>query len=630
MKKFLCLISLLVLAGVSYASYDFAFHYNGEFFDARVDSILPMRVELPSALSKMETPTNRFNPVYGHIMEHKSIFYRANDAFGDRCQFRDEYNQCVSVMPSIEEFVSVNKPELTDKERFLIDRADKIMQRNDSLFRKAELKVKKEYNYLAGIAQTVGLHEIKIYVEYYYDSTEKKWTRPSAENSIVSMIMVTKWGYFLHQDDDSTISIRNYMHHIPEAETKRLFFDDGYSQVVSGKPEELPLDSVKVILYKLVIQVPQNKNIEYRLKLKEALTNKDYAAVPDILKKMERYSEKDVFFRPALDMNSLDMIDILLQDYSDTDKNGKVYSSEILDLYDDQLEEFISQIFEEYVQSGEFKKALSKEKNPVKRAVANIVVNRVSGGRGWAIDERQSDIVLAYLDSVPNQEQKEFLVEKYWSRMEMHPFYIYFSEMLGGTRYMGRLGDRIRPAFGGGGSFGGGNNVMSLDFFLQGFFWGASYKEKAASSKCFKNRNVNDYEFDVLDIGVDLTYKWLVTRHFEGGIYAGPTFNMSEVVKTEWDNEAPRDENEPSMEIAPGLDVGLSFALFTAFSRRDVERMHGASMYKGGRFGGRLRIGMSTQKAKDSFDVWGWKAYMTLEGTIRAHLATRKKPFLWK
>ena len=504
------------------------------------------------------------------------------------------------------------------------------MQRNDSVFEKTESKIQKEYNYLAGIAQTIGLHEIKIYVEYYYDSTEKKWTRPSAENSIVSMMMVTKWGYFLHQDDDSTISIRNYMHHIPEAETKRLFFDDGYSQVVSGKPEELPLDSVKVISYKLVIQVPQNKNIEYRLKLKETLTNKDYAAVPDILKKMERYSEKDVFFRPALDMNSLDMIDILLQDYSDTDKNGKVYSSEILDLYDDQLEEFISQIFEEYVQSGEFKKALSKEKDPVKRAVANIVVNRVSGGRGRAIDERQSDIVLAYLDSVPNQEQKEFLVEKYWSRMEMHPFYIYFSEMLGGTRYMGRLGDRIRPAFGGGGSFGGGNNVMSLDFFLQGFFWGASYKEKAASSKCFKNRNVNDYEFDVLDIGVDLTYKWLVTRHFEGGIYAGPTFNMSEVVKTEWDNEAPRDENEPSMEIAPGLDVGLSFALFTAFSRRDVERMHGASMYKGGRFGGRLRIGMSTQKAKDSFDVWGWKAYMTLEGTIRAHLATRKKPFLWK
>jgi hypothetical protein len=237
--------------------------------------------------------------------------------------------------------------------------------------------------------------------------------------------------------------------------------------------------------------------------------------------------------------------------------------------------------------------------------------------------------VYAYLDSVPDKEQKDFLVRKYWSRMEMHPFYIYFSEMLGMTHYVGRLGDRVGNGFGGGGIFGAGNNVVSVDVFLQGFFW-SPYKEKAASSKCFKNRNMKDYEFDAMDIGVEMTYKWLVTRRFEGGIYAGPTFNMSEVVKTEWDNDAPRNENEPSMEIAPGLDVGLSFSLFTAFSKRDVERMEEATMYKGGRFGGRLRIGMSTQKAKDSFDVWGWKAYVTLEGTIRAYLATQRKPFLGK
>ena len=78
MKKFLCLISLLVLAGVSYASYDFAFHYNGDFFDARIDSILPMRMELPTALSKMEMPTNRFNPVYGYVMEYRTKFFSAN------------------------------------------------------------------------------------------------------------------------------------------------------------------------------------------------------------------------------------------------------------------------------------------------------------------------------------------------------------------------------------------------------------------------------------------------------------------------------------------------------------------------------------------------------------------------
>ena len=141
---------------------------------------------------------------------------------------------------------------------------------------------------------------------------------------------------------------------------------------------------------------------------------------------------------------------------------------------------------------------------------------------------------------------------------------------------------------------------------------------------------MKDYEFDALDIGMDVTYKWLVTRRFEGGIYAGPTFNMSEVVKEKWDKDAPRNENQPSLEVAPGLDVGLSFALFEAFNRRDVERMSEAALYKGGRLGGRLRIGMSTQKAMESFDVWGWKAYMTLEVTLRGHIATRKMPFLWR
>ena len=169
---------------------------------------------------------------------------------------------------------------------------------------------------------------------------------------------------------------------------------------------------------------------------------------------------------------------------------------------------------------------------------------------------------------------------------------------------------------------------MSLDIFLQGYFW-SSYDKKAASSRCFKNRNMKDYEFDAMDIGVEMTYKWLVTKRFEGGIYAGPTFNMSEVVKRKWDKDAPRNENEPSLEVAPGVDVGLSFSLFEAFNRKDVERMFKPDLYQGGRFGGRLRIGMSTQKAKESFDVWGWKGYITLEVMLRAHLTTRNEPFLW-
>ena len=531
-------------------------------------------------------------------------------------------------MPGIEEYVPADKPEFTDKELFLKDRADKIMQRNDSLLKKAKSEIQNEYRYLSGKAQTIGLHEIKIYVDYYYDSTEKKWIRPSVENCIATMMMVTKSGFFLHQDKDSTIRIRKYMYHIPETKTKRLFFDNGYSQVVSGNPEKVPLDSIKVFPYKLVFQIPHNKNIDYRIELKNAVINKDYSTVRKALKKMDNYCVRNPFFKHAIYWRHLNMLDVLLQDYSDSNRHMVGYETRIVEYYDDSLEQVIKGEFDAYIQSGEFESALSKENDLVKRAVARILANNGLHDSDEETREGRNDIVQAYLDSISDFEQKEFLVNKYWNREEMHPFYIYFSLMLGATRYVGRLGDRIRPGFGWGGAFGGGNNVMSLDFFLQGFFW-SSYDKKAASSRCFKNRNMKDYEFDAMDIGVEMTYKWLVTKRFEGGIYAGPTFNMSEVVKTKWDNDAPRNENEPSLEVAPGLDVGLSFALFEAFNREDVQRMFEPTMYKGGRFGGRLRIGMSTQKTKESFDVWGWKGYITLEGTLRGHFRTRKKPFFW-
>lgn len=631
MKKVLLLIVLFVLCGAASAydaAVDIVFYYDAGRIDSAIGSVLPARVELPTALSKLEMPTNRFNPVYGHVMEYRTKFFSANTKDDDWCRYRDEYNQCVSVMPGIEEYVPADKPEFTDKELFLKDRADKIMQRNDSLFKKAKSQIQSEYRYLSGKAQTIGLHEIKIYVDYYYDSTEKKWIRPDAENCIVTMMMVTKSGVFLHQDKDSTIRVRNYLYHIPEAKTKRLFFDNGYSQVVSEIPEKVPLDSIKVFPYKLVFQIPHNKIIDYRKELKNAVINKDYSTVRKVLKKMDNYCARNPFFKHAIYWRHLNMLDVLLQDYSDSNRHMVGYETRIVEYYDDSLEQVIKGEFDAYIQSGEFESALSKENDQVKRAVARILANNGLHDSDEETREGRNDIVQAYLDSISDFEQKKFLVNKYWNREEMHPFYIYFSLMLGATRYVGRLGDRIRPGFGWGGAFGGGNNVMSLDFFLQGFFW-SSYDKKAASSRCFKNRNMKDYEFDAMDIGVEMTYKWLVTKRFEGGIYAGPTFNMSEVVKTKWDNDAPRNENEPSLEVAPGLDVGLSFALFEAFNREDVQRMFEPTMYKGGRFGGRLRIGMSTQKTKESFDVWGWKGYITLEGTLRGHFRTRKKPFFW-
>ena len=631
MKKAFFLIALFALCGAASAydaAVDIVFYYDAGRIDSAIGSVLPARVELPTALSKLEMPTNRFNPVYGHVMEYRTKFFSANTKDDDWCRYRDEYNQCVSVMPGIEEYVPADKPEFTDKELFLKDRADKIMQRNDSLLKKAKSEIQNEYRYLSGKAQTIGLHEIKIYVDYYYDSTEKKWIRPSVENCIATMMMVTKSGFFLHQDKDSTIRIRKYMYHIPETKTKRLFFDNGYSQVVSGNPEKVPLDSIKVFPYKLVFQIPHNKIIDYRKELKNAVINKDYSTVRKVLKKMDNYCARNPFFKHAIYWRHLNMLDVLLQDYSDSDRYGISYDIQYVECYDDSLEQVIKREFDAYIQSGAFEKDLSKENDLVKRAVARILANNGLHDSDEDTREGRNDIVQSYLDSIPDFEQREFLVKKYWNRQEMHPFYIYFSMMFGATRYVGRLGDRIRPGFGGGGAFGGGNNVMSLDIFLQGYFW-SSYDKKAASSRCFKNRNMKDYEFDAMDIGVEMTYKWLVTKRFEGGIYAGPTFNMSEVVKRKWDKDAPRNENEPSLEVAPGVDVGLSFSLFEAFNRKDVERMFKPDLYQGGRFGGRLRIGMSTQKAKESFDVWGWKGYITLEVMLRAHLTTRNEPFLW-
>ena len=153
MKKAFFLIALFALCGAASAydaAVDIVIYYDAGRIDSEIDSVLPARVELPSALSKLEMPTNRFNPVYGHVMEYRTKFFSANAKDDDWCRYRDEYNQCVSVMPGIEEFVPVNKPELTDKERFLIDRADKIMQRNDSLLKKAKSEIQNEYRYLSG------------------------------------------------------------------------------------------------------------------------------------------------------------------------------------------------------------------------------------------------------------------------------------------------------------------------------------------------------------------------------------------------------------------------------------------------------------------------------------------------
>ena len=129
MKNSLSLIALVLCfaASASFAHVDIVFYSDAGMVDARIDSILPTRVELPSALSKLEKPTNRLNPLYGHIMEYRSKYYSANTVVGKECRYRDEYNRCVSV-PRVEEFLPADKLESSDAGRFLKDRTEKIMQ----------------------------------------------------------------------------------------------------------------------------------------------------------------------------------------------------------------------------------------------------------------------------------------------------------------------------------------------------------------------------------------------------------------------------------------------------------------------------------------------------------------------
>ena len=100
MKNSLSCLIALILCGAATASFAHlgrvVEHYDIEKIDARIDSILPTRVELPSVPSKLEKPTDRMNPLYGHIMEYRSRYYSANTVVGDVCRYRDGICECLS------------------------------------------------------------------------------------------------------------------------------------------------------------------------------------------------------------------------------------------------------------------------------------------------------------------------------------------------------------------------------------------------------------------------------------------------------------------------------------------------------------------------------------------------------
>ena len=233
-------------------------------FEEKIDSIISKRLHLPSVRTKLENTHSKFIAVYGHVLEANDK--RALESADDEDLF---------VAESL--FYLLN---------------EQLMQRNDLLLKKAIPDVRNTYKRLMNRFNFISLERIKIYVDYYYDKEKDKWIRPVKDHHIITMTMVVKSGHFLYQDKDSAIEIRRYGYYIPNPNVKRIFFNDGYSEVLWKNPNEAPLSTVKVLPYQLIEKISHNKSTNgSRKKITNLLKYRDFSAIPVVLKEMEDYCE---------------------------------------------------------------------------------------------------------------------------------------------------------------------------------------------------------------------------------------------------------------------------------------------------------------------------------------------------
>lgn len=575
----------------------------------RLDSLAPLRIDLPSVQDRIDSQASSFAPVYGSVTDIRVLNKVQEQLFYGGCAW--VYNDS----PYINYYT-----------------ADSNFTAEEDLFKKwSNAYLQQQWTLKNKRPNTIELHhweistiQATIRVEKIYDKQAKQWTNPGTD-STATLTMFTLNGPFYHEGKNGEKQVWQHSYFIPQDSTKRIFFNNGFSQAMDISSS--PLDSVKVLPYKYTINVPFQEVLNVRQKISAILDSKKYNRLSAEIDKAKEVIPKDHIYH-GLGFDYTNYLKILAGDFSDLKDNehdndlwtsSSPYFGIILG---DGLEYKISEAFREYVSSPQFEENLAKEKSPLNRALARIKVAEYTY-KVLHIEPQQdvSDIVESYLDSIESFDQKMILAQ-YWRGEEMSPNYIYFSYQATASHFLGKLDNIAEPGKGFGVAFGFGNNKRSFDVSLAGYFW-AGLKKDAARSPYLKDKDWRDYDFDMLDIGIVYTHKWLVTKHFEGGIYAGPTLNMTEIVNRDSDSELPDDVNLPNREIFLGIDLGLSFSLFEAFTKKDVKKMHTSTMYKGGRFGGKLKLGISSQNATETFDIFGWKAYAALELTLRAHASTR-------
>jgi hypothetical protein len=157
---------------------------------------------------------------------------------------------------------------------------------------KASPEIQRKYKSLSSRFNFINLERIRIHVDFYYDREKRTWVRPVSD-SVITMTMIVKSGYFLYQDRDSVIDIRRYGYYIPSSNVKRIFFGDGYSEVLRANPDEVSPDAKKVLPYKLVEKISQNKKVDdrNRKKVRYLLKKREFAAIPFVVKDMDKYCE---------------------------------------------------------------------------------------------------------------------------------------------------------------------------------------------------------------------------------------------------------------------------------------------------------------------------------------------------
>lgn len=257
---------------------------NEKAFEKMMDSLISKRMDLPLVRSKLEKSNGKFAPVYGNVVDE-------NDAVDDLTLDDDFF--------AAESLFNVLK--------------NRMMLRNEALLKKASPEVLRRYNSLSSRFNFISLERVRIHVDYYYDRARKKWIRPASKDSVVSMTMIIKSGYFLYQDSDSLIDIRRYGFYMPSSNVKRIFFGDGYSEVLWTNPAEAILDSMKVLPYKIVEKIPINKSLDdpNRKKIRKLLKSRNFAYIPHVLQEMDKYCKRNLCPDVADYRRYLNLLDIL-------------------------------------------------------------------------------------------------------------------------------------------------------------------------------------------------------------------------------------------------------------------------------------------------------------------------------